>query len=116
MTNKVISEIPLFDPILPKMDCPLFGVTTVFISFLISGVNQCFLELEWTMTAIHTTRDNGHRHGNGTPHQGSGYPCLESRLDSQLMILANWQTPDHLARSQLTTSWKQLLQSVVALR
>ena len=30
MTNKEICEIPLFDPILPKMDCPLFGVTTVF--------------------------------------------------------------------------------------
>ena len=26
MTNKGIREIPLFDPILPKMDCPLFGV------------------------------------------------------------------------------------------
>ena len=24
-----ICEIPLFDPILPKMDCPLFEVTTV---------------------------------------------------------------------------------------
>ena len=30
MTNKGIREIPLFDPIFPKMDCPLFGVTTVF--------------------------------------------------------------------------------------
>ena len=30
MTNKGISEIPLFDPILSEMDCPLFGVTTVF--------------------------------------------------------------------------------------
>ena len=29
MTNKGIREIPLFDPILPKIDCPLFGVTTV---------------------------------------------------------------------------------------
>ena len=29
MTNKGISEIPLFDPVLLKMDCPLFGVTTV---------------------------------------------------------------------------------------
>ena len=29
MTNKGICEIPLFDPILPKMDFPLFGVTTV---------------------------------------------------------------------------------------
>ena len=29
MTNKGISEIPLFDPIFLKMDCPLFGVTTV---------------------------------------------------------------------------------------
>ena len=31
MTNKGIAEIPLFDPILPKMSCPLFGVTTVDI-------------------------------------------------------------------------------------
>ena len=30
MANKGISEIPLFDPIFQKMDCPLFGVTTVF--------------------------------------------------------------------------------------
>ena len=29
VTNKWISEIPLFDPILPEMDYPLFGVTTV---------------------------------------------------------------------------------------
>ena len=29
MANKGICEIPLFDPILPKMDCRLFGVTTV---------------------------------------------------------------------------------------
>ena len=36
MTNKGIREIPLFDPILPKMDCPLFGVTTVFE--LIDGI------------------------------------------------------------------------------
>ena len=33
MANKGISEIPLFDPIFQKMDCPLFGVTTVFIRF-----------------------------------------------------------------------------------
>ena len=33
MTNKGICEIPLFDPILPKMDCPLFGVTTVIENF-----------------------------------------------------------------------------------
>ena len=31
MTNKGIPEIPLFDPILPKMDCPLFGVTAVLL-------------------------------------------------------------------------------------
>ena len=31
MTSKRISKISLFDSILPKMDCPLFGVTTVFI-------------------------------------------------------------------------------------
>ena len=31
MTNKGIREIPLLDPILPKMDCPLFGVTTVVV-------------------------------------------------------------------------------------
>ena len=30
-TNKGISEISLFDPILLKMDCPLFGVTTVLL-------------------------------------------------------------------------------------
>ena len=29
MTNKGITEIPLFDPILAKMGFPLFGVTTV---------------------------------------------------------------------------------------
>ena len=29
MTNKGVSEVPLFDPLLPKMNCPLFGVTTV---------------------------------------------------------------------------------------
>ena len=29
MTYKGISEIPLFDLILAKMGCPLFGVTTV---------------------------------------------------------------------------------------
>ena len=31
MTNKGITGIPLFEPILPKMDCPLFGVTTVVV-------------------------------------------------------------------------------------
>ena len=31
MANKGISEIPLFDPIFQKMDCPLFGVTTVIV-------------------------------------------------------------------------------------
>ena len=29
MANKGISEVPLFDPTFQKMDCPLFGVTTV---------------------------------------------------------------------------------------
>ena len=29
MANKGIPEIPLFDPFMSKMDCPLFGVTTV---------------------------------------------------------------------------------------
>ena len=29
MSNKGISEIPLYDPNLPKMDCSLFEVTTV---------------------------------------------------------------------------------------
>ena len=29
MTNERISEVPLFDQILSKMDCPLFGVTAV---------------------------------------------------------------------------------------
>ena len=31
MTNKGIPEFPLFDRFLPKMDCPLFGVTTVYV-------------------------------------------------------------------------------------
>ena len=39
MSNKGISEIPLYDPNLPKMDCSLFEVTTVMKKDLI-GMNQ----------------------------------------------------------------------------
>ena len=35
MTNKGIPEISLFDPILLKMDCHLFEVTTVLENFVL---------------------------------------------------------------------------------
>ena len=41
MTNKGISESPLFHPILVKMDCPLVGVITVFYT---EGLKNLF----WT--------------------------------------------------------------------
>ena len=45
MTNKGICENPLFDPILPKMACPLFGVTTVFKGVVV--LFQMLLDTFW---------------------------------------------------------------------
>ena len=36
MSNKGISEIPLYDPNLPKMDCSLFEVTTVMKKMILT--------------------------------------------------------------------------------
>ena len=45
MTNKGIREIPLFDPIFPKMDCPLFGVTTVY-KYYFTQINTDKLKMQ----------------------------------------------------------------------
>ena len=47
MANKGICEITLFDPILPKMDCPLFGVTTVPQNEASEIVRQITLALQY---------------------------------------------------------------------
>ena len=46
MTNKGIPEIPLFDPISQKMDCPLFGVTTVTKIWLLGQISDKFPSLQ----------------------------------------------------------------------